>query len=226
MNILRKNRKSNYKYNRKLFVRIMLFIFSLIFATFAWVTYTNILDDVLNFHMVSWDLEYYSDTNGDGTPEKITNPLNVSVPVLYPQMSEKDIEVTIRNNGDAIIDLSYNIQSIEILGNTYEIVSSAESATTEYYIIPGNTTVSSNVSTQDLLNDDTKFPFSIIVESATVIQGETDANLTIKITWDPLGRNDELDTEWGHDVAKYMQEHNDSPIKIILQVNAIQAENQ
>lgn len=244
MNILRKNRKSNYKYNRKVFVRVMLFIFSLIFATFAWVTYTNILDDVLNFHMVSWDLQYYLDSNSNGTLEttgansdtEITNPLSISVPVLYPQMSSGlnnyiTRDVFIKNNGDAIIDLSYDINSIEILGknyakaNNYEIEIPGDPPTTES-ITPGNITIASNVSTQDLLNDSEKYPFKIEIISDTVVQGESNAKISIRISWDPETRNDELDTIWGHDVAKYMQEHNDSPIKIVLQVNAIQSENQ
>ena len=55
MNVLRKHRKSNKKIKIKKYV---LFIFSLIMTTFAWLTYTKVLNTHLNIHVAAWDMEY------------------------------------------------------------------------------------------------------------------------------------------------------------------------
>ena len=56
MNILRKHRKSNKKNKLKKYI---LFIFSLIMTTFAWLTYSKVLNGNLNIHVAAWDMEYY-----------------------------------------------------------------------------------------------------------------------------------------------------------------------
>lgn len=249
-NILRINRKSNFKYNRKIFTRLMLFIFSLIITTFAWITYTKILNDEINIHILSWDLQYLTDTNGDGVLEELENPLQLNVSELYPSMEEQVIDVIIKNNGEASIDLSYDIASIVMLEQEYEIVESEEEAETEYYIIPAEPVIeelvenieneetlgeenteetienSENqriISAQDILNNAEEFPFNIQIIMDTQLEKESEAHLIIKITW--AGTNDELDSVWGHKVAKYIQESENpqSAMQVVLQVNAIQA---
>ena len=71
MNILRKHRKSNKKNKLKKYI---LFIFSLIMTTFAWLTYSKVLNGNLNIHVAAWDMEYYI---GD---EKKENPIGITIP--------------------------------------------------------------------------------------------------------------------------------------------------
>lgn len=223
MNILRKNRKSNYKYNKKILTRLVLLTFSVIISTFAWISYYKIMNDELDIHIVSWDLEFLSDIDGDGELENVSNPLQITVPELYPQMDDTNIEVIVRNNGEASIDLSYSLMEIEILGNSYEVVENAEDALTEYYVVLNEPTILNDISTQDILNDE-KFPFSIIISSDTQLESGDEATISITISWD--GTNDILDSMWGHDVAKYLleTENPESIINLIIQVDAVQAQ--
>ena len=224
MNILRKNRKSNYKYNKRLFRRIMIFIFSLIITTFAWVTYSKLLNDEMDIHIVSWDLEYLYDPDEDGTLEDIGNPLEININSIYPQMEDLDIEITVRNNGEALIDLSCLLTQISILGTNYQIVTASELATENDYIVVSAAQVNAatNKATQDLLNDTETFPFTISLEYDTVLEPGEDANITVTVSWD--GTNDDLDTEWGYNVAQYLLEEDpESILQLVIQVNSVQA---
>ena len=223
MNILRKNRKSNYKYNKKLFFRVIFLIFSLIVTTFAWFTYYKILNDEIDIHIVSWDLEYLMDTNNDETLESVENPLEISVPTLYPGMDAKEMNVTVRNNGESNVDLSCLLTNVTILGQEYEIVEDVNDAQTEYYIVLEDPTTAEGVSSQDIINDTEIFPFTISIENDVSLESRADANIKVTITW--VGDNDELDSQWGHNVAKYLieQEDPESVLQLTLQVNAVQA---
>ena len=125
MNVLRKHRKSNKKIKIKKYV---LFIFSLIMTTFAWLTYTKVLNTHLNIHVAAWDMEYYI---GD---EKKENPIGIDISALYPQMPEQVIKIDIKNNGEALVDLDYRVEAISIAGVSYELVREGEQNTTENYI--------------------------------------------------------------------------------------------
>ena len=113
MNILRKHRKSKKKIKLKKYI---LFIFSLIMTTFAWFAYSKVLNTYINIHVAAWDMEYYI---GDTKKE---NPIGVDFATLYPQMPEQTVTIDIKNNGEALVDLEYNIQAITIAGVTYELV--------------------------------------------------------------------------------------------------------
>ena len=114
-NLLRKHRKSNQNKKNK-FQKYLLVIFALIMTTFAWLAYSKILNNHLNIHVAAWDMEYYI---GD---EKKENPIEIEFPTLYPQMQEQTVTVDILNKGEALVDLSYNVQAISIAGVSYELV--------------------------------------------------------------------------------------------------------
>ena len=138
MNVLRKHRKSNKKIKIKKYV---LFIFSLIMTTFAWLTYTKVLNTHLNIHVAAWDMEYYI---GD---EKKENPIGIDISALYPQMPEQVIKIDIKNNGEALVDLDYRVEAISIAGVSYELVREGEQNTTENYINIADPTLEANEET-------------------------------------------------------------------------------
>ena len=70
MNILRKHRKSKPKIKLKKYI---LFIFSLIITTFAWFTYSKVLNTHLNIHVAAWDMEYFIGN------EKKENPIGIEI---------------------------------------------------------------------------------------------------------------------------------------------------
>ena len=222
-NILRKHRKSNEKNQ---FRKFLIVIFTLIMTTFAWFAYTKILNPSLNIHVAAWDMEYY--ING----EKKENPIGIEFPTLYPQMEDQVVKVDILNNGEALVDLSYQIQAISIVGVSYELVPEGEQPTTENYIMIAEPTLESDPETGELLskgiiiNDPEKFPFTLEIEHSLQVAAQDDAYLEVTAKWP--GDNDELDTEWGYTVGKYFMDNPDatSAMAITLSIDSYQANDE
>ena len=222
-NILRKHRKSNEKNQ---FRKFLIVIFTLIMTTFAWFAYTKILNPSLNIHVAAWDMEYY--ING----EKKENPIGIEFPTLYPQMEDQVVKVDILNNGEALVDLSYQIQAISIVGVSYELVPEGEQPTTENYIMIAEPTLESDPETGELLskgiiiNDPEKFPFTLEIEHSLQVAAQDDAYLEVTAKWP--GDNDELDTEWGYTVGKYFMDNPDatSAMDITLSIDSYQANDE
>ena len=221
MNILRKHRKSNKKKKLKKYI---LFIFSLIMTTFAWLTYSRVLNTNLNIHVAAWDMEYYI---GD---EKKENPIGVDIEALYPQMPEQVIKIDIKNNGEALVDIDYHISAISIAGVSYELVSEGEQNTTENYINIANPTLETDAETGVLvakgkiINDTTKFPFTLELEHSLQVVAKDKGYLTVKVNW--IGDNDDLDSEWGYKVGKYFADNPTakSAMNITLSIDSYQAD--
>ena len=221
MGILRKYRKSNKKFGFKKFI---ILLFSLVMTTFAWFAYSKILNTYLNLHIAAWDMEYYIND------EKKENPIGIDFPILYPQMEEQTVRIDIKNNGEALVDIDYHIESITLAGVTYELVPEGEQNTTENFV---NITVP--VITQDpetgemlakgyIINDLEKFPFTIEVEHSLQVLPNNSGYLTVKANW--IGDNDELDSEWGYKVGKYFIDNPDatSAVNISLSIDSYQAD--
>lgn len=223
MNILRKHRKSNKKNKYKKYI---LFIFTLIMTTFAWFAYSKILNTHLNMHVAAWDMEYYI---GD---ERKENPIGIEFPELYPQMPEQTVTVDILNNGEALVDLDYHIQSISIVGVTYELVQEGKQNTTENYIKIQEPTLETNEETGELvargkiINDTTKFPFTLEIEHSLQVVSKDKAYLKVKANW--IGDNDDLDTQWGYTVGKYFTDNPGvtSAMSITLSIDSYQADTE
>ena len=222
-NILRKHRKSNEK-NK--FRKSLLLIFTLILTTFAWFAYTKILNPSLNINVAAWDMEYY--ING----EKKENPIGIEFPSLYPQMEDQIVTVDILNNGEALVDLSYHIQEISIVGVSYELVTDGEQPTTENYITIQEPILETDPETGELIskgiiiNDPEKFPFTLEIEHSLQVAAQDDAYLKVTAKWP--GDNDELDTEWGYTVGKYFMDNPDATtaMAITLSIDSYQANDE
>ena len=221
MNILRKHRKSNKKNRLRKYI---LFVFSLIMTTFAWLAYSKVLNTHLNIHVAAWDMEYYI---GD---EKKENPIGIDIPALYPQMPEQVIKIDIKNNGEALVDLDYHIEAISIAGVSYELVKEGEQNTTENYINIADPTLETDeetgvlVARGKIINDTTRFPFTMELEHSLQVASQDSGYLTVKVDW--IGDNDELDTEWGYTVGKYFADNPaaTSAMSLRLSIDSYQAD--
>ena len=222
-NILRKHRKSIKKNKLR---KSLAVIFTLILTTFAWFAYTKILNSTLDIHIAAWDMEYY--ING----EKKENPIGIEFPTLYPQMEDQIVTVDILNNGEALVDLSYNIQEISIAGVSYELVQDGEQPTTENYITIEEPILEPDAETGELLskgmiiNELEKFPFTLEIEHSLQVVAQDDAYLKVTAKWP--GDNDELDTKWGYDVGKYFMDNPDATtaMAITLSIESYQANDE
>lgn len=220
MNVLRKRRKSKSKLDAHKFILI---IFFLMMTTFAWFTYYKVLNVQLDIHMASWDVQFFID---DVALDD--NLVEIEVPNLYPAMEDLEYEVTVKNNGEATIDLSYYVEQLMIIGNTYDILQEGETTDNEYFITLSSQEITDNIATQSIINDSTQYPFTIDVENTVLLGTGEEGYIKLKISWD--GTNDELDSKWGHDVGKYFMnntveetEENLSAIKLLLRIDVIQA---
>ncbi len=219
-NILRKYRKSNVK-NR--FRKYVIFIFTLIMTTFAWFAYSKILNTHLDIHVAAWDMEYYIGN------EKKENPIGIEFTTLYPQMEEQTVTVDILNNGEALVDLSYNIQAISIAGVSYELVQEGNQPTTKNYINIEKPVLEEKQDTEEIIskgkiiNDTTKFPFTLEIEHSAQVKSKEKAYLKVTANW--TGDNDDLDSEWGYIVGKYFMDNPNvtSAMSITLSIDSYQA---
>ena len=234
MNILRWKRKSKKKLKPR---TLILFIFSLIMTTFAWFAYSKVLNTTLDIHMAAWDMEYFI-----GAEEK-TNPISVDIPTLYPTMEEQSVTIDIKNNGEKLVDIAYQVESVTIAGISFEILQQGETNTTENYIVLAppvfETITTIDEATQEttteqiykgvITNDITKFPFTIDVEySAQVeaknVSGSGEGYLKITVNW--VGDNNDLDSEWGYIVGDYLINNptETSAMSIVLSIDSYQAD--
>ena len=218
-NILRQHRKSKGKKKAKKYI---LFIFTLIMTTFAWFAYSKVLNSQLNMHVAAWDMEYFI---GE---EKKENPIGIEFPTLYPHMPEQTVTVDILNNGEALVDLSYSIQAISIAGVSYELVPEGKQPTTENYINIEKSVVEEKetgevVAKGKIINDTTKFPFTLEIEHSAQVSAKNKAYLKVTANW--AGDNDELDSKWGYTVGKYFMDNPKatSAMSITLSIDSYQA---
>ena len=222
-NLLRRHRKSKKKNKLK---KHVLLIFTLIMTTFAWFAYSKVLNTHLNMHVAAWDMEYYI------RDEKKENPIGVEFTTLYPQMPEQTITVDILNNGEALVDLSYSIQEITIAGISYELISGNNQHSTENYINIEEPVLETDqetgvlVSKGKIINDITRFPFTLEVEHSLQVASKDKAYLKLTANW--VGDNDDLDSEWGYKVGKYFMDNADaiSAMNVKLSINSYQADSE
>lgn len=230
MNILRKKRKSKEKKKLNKFIIV---IFSLIMTTFAWFTYTKILDATLKMHVSSWDIEYFI------AGEKKSNPIGIEVSTLYPAMPEQTVTIDIKNNGDTLVDIDYKVKAITIAGITFELVEDGKTNTTDNYIVLAPSVLTTDETTGEkiyknaITNDISKIPFTVEVEHSSQIEAATtDASgrkipgtgyLKITVNW--MGDNDTLDSEWGYLVGDYLVNNpTEKAMKIVLDIEAYQTD--
>lgn len=221
MNILRWKRKSKKKIK---FKTLMLFIFSLIMTTFAWFAYSKVLNSSLDIHVASWDMQYFI-----GAEEK-TNPIGIGIPTLYPTMSEYTVTIDIKNNGERLVDIEYNVQSITIAGISYEIIGENETNTTGNYIVLSSAILETDGTTGKkiykgvITGDMEQFPFRVEVEHSAQVEAGGSGYLTVTVNW--IGDNNELDSEWGYKVGDYLIANPSatSVMSIVLSMDSYQAE--
>lgn len=248
MNLLRRRRKRTKEKNKK---KYLILLFSLVMTTFAWFTYSRVLNNNLNLHPLAWDISY--EING----VKQDNPISVSPEfALYPGMPDQQIYIDIKNNGEVNVDLNYIISSIKILGQEYEItdpevviIESEESEDVpdvvmegqeegeSFELTLGDRTVNDGIIYQKIIDISNKYPFTISVECSNGLEHEQieGGYMKITISWpdevvdnaeteeNEIEIKNQLDTKWGYEFAKYLSENPEgNAIEIQIEVNATQ----
>lgn len=239
MNQLRRFRKNkdvtekNIKKIKSTTLKLSLIMLNFIFATFAWFTYTIILDNKVDVNVSAWQIDFKDSTTVLG------NAMQFQVGMFYPGMDDfaKDIEIV--NLGDRPASIEYEIEELKILGHEYQIKDTVEAGDSEYTVYRSETTdVTTGMKITKLLNNGSKFPFEILLTHSIQIDiahpdypEQNKGSFEIRFTWpyeittlpetlpDDLEeglteeqiiqelnqRKNGLDTQWGYDIANFYQ---------------------
>ena len=74
-----------------------------------------------------------------------------------------------------------------------------------------------------IINDTTKFPFTLEIEHSAQVSAKNKAYLKVTANW--AGDNDELDSKWGYTVGKYFMDNPKvtSAMSVTLSIDSYQA---
>lgn len=161
---------------------LIILIFLLIFNTYAWFIYATKVNTDLSVHVSSWNVEFVTGT-GD-----ITTNIEIVVDRIYPGMETFEKTIEVHNKGETEAALSYEIESLKIMDQTFEV--SEESGLT----------------TQDIENKiKTEYPFKINIEKSSdeLAEGTKDGYFKITVEWPFDSGDDEKDTIWGNKAYEY-----------------------
>lgn len=180
---------------------ILILIILLLFNTYAWFIYSTKVNMDITAHVSSWNVEFVSDT------EIVTTNLLIKIDRIFPGMEgEKKFEkiVEVKNNGEKSVTLSYNIQEITIMGETYTVSGKTEDELKQ--ILEG-------------------YPFKIKIDiDDEKLQNNTgNGKFIISLEWPFESGNDELDTYWGNKAYEYYSVHpDDNSVELKILLNASQ----
>ena len=227
MSQIRRLRKKKVEANKKInkaksaILKLSLVMLNFIFATFAWFTYTKILNPVVDVSISAWKVDFKDDDDVLGTS------LDFVVGNFYPGMADYSKQIQIVNLGDRPASITYQIDELKILGQEYVIKETAEAGDSEFTLYKSEIVDdATGTTTIKLLNNATKFPFEIILTHTSQIEIEDDVNVDqnqgtfeIRFTWpyevvvaegetateEQITAKNTLDTQWGYDIANFYE---------------------
>ena len=179
MNQLRKIRKNKDIAEQKIkkakssILKLSIIMLNFIFATFAWFTYTKILNPAVDVDVSTWKIDFKDNT------ESLNNAMQFEINNFYPGMEDSSKELTIENLGERPANITYEVTQLKILGQEYQI---KEGTGNEQYTVyksvepvykkdeSGNVILDGNGNQIveeyiiKLLNDSNTYPFEIILK--------------------------------------------------------------
>lgn len=242
MNQIRRFRKNKDATQQKInkikstILKLSLIMLNFIFATFAWFTYTQMLNPAIDVNVSTWQVNFKDNEGSLGTS------MQFQVGEFYPGMEDYKKQIEIVNLGDRGANITYRIDTLKILGQEYivkEIVEEGDKENTIYAV--ETTNIENGTKIVKILNDSTKFPFEIILTYTSEIQtkdlddeNKNKGTFEICFTWpyeiegteEEVEAKNTLDTQWGHNIANFYQgqqgENQTQGIEITLQAVAEQ----
>lgn len=181
---------------------ILLLLLTLSANTFAWFIYATKVDSGVKAHVRAWNVLF------EAHDEEIEEMMSFDVSDIYPGMETYTDSVEVRNKGESSAKLSYEIVSINILGEVYEVK--------EGSILTSDNLINS-------LLTDYPFKISIGMSNPTINPGSLE-RFTLTVSWPYDSGDDEEDTYWGTKAYDYHASNPDSSsILINLKVSARQS---
>ena len=186
----------------------LLFITVLLAAnTFAWFIYMDKISSDIDVRVKAWNVSFRFNN------QQMEDYVNFTVNDIYPGMTPYQQALAVTNDGEMDANLSYEIVSITVMGDTY---------TTE-----GGSMTESELVT--LMNNNYPFQITVTTSQSLISHDGGAALFYIHVTWPYESynsggtSNDTLDTYWGNRAYTYKQQNPNLPcIKVRVKLSAIQ----
>ena len=203
--------KSIVKAIKKRFSIFHLLFLAILIAgnTFAWFIYMDKISSDIDVKVKSWNVSFRFNN------QEMEDYINFVVDDIYPGMSPYSQSLSVTNDGETDANLSYNIVSITVMGDTH---TTEDGSLTEPELIT-------------YMNENYPFHISITTSQSLISSNGGMATFYINVTWPYESTtngvsNDSLDTYWGNRAYTYKQENPTLPcIKVRIKLSAIQVNN-
>lgn len=205
------------KKRHKLYLKINLvslafIVASLIFTTLAWFAYSGLSSLDTEIGVKAW----YIELSKNGT--SVSNNIVISILTIYPGMDTITEKINIKNHGDSIAQLKYEVISARILNNKYD--TQGENSMT-------------SLALEETLSHNYPFHINISLDDYVIESNEGQTTFEVSASWPLDAGNNAFDSEWGTKAYEFNQSEqtkheNDSsysvssPIQIVLKVTAEQ----
>lgn len=185
----------------------LLFIIVLLAAnTFAWFIYMDKIASDIDVRVKAWNVSFRFNN------QQMEDYVNFTVDNVYPGMTPYQQALAVTNDGEMDANLSYEIVSISVMGDTY---------TTE-----NGTMTESELTT--LMNENYPFHITVTTSQSVISRAGGAALFYIHVTWPYESytngvSNDALDTYWGNRAYTFKQANPNLPcITVRVKLSAIQ----
>ena len=181
---MNRRRKLNLKLN---LISMFFLAVSFISVTLAWFIYSGLATVQTEVNVKAWYIELEKDS------ESVSNNIVISVDEIYPGMETITETVKIKNLGDSIAAVSYNINTARILGNA-----------DHYYDTINGTITSTDL--EDKLSHDYPFHINMSLSKNFILEKTDEGTFDISISWPLDSGTDEIDSYWGTEAYKFKVE--------------------
>lgn len=178
---------------------LIILIILLVFNAYAWFVYATRASLDLSTHVSSWNVEFISGN------EEITTNIEIVVDRIYPGMNEFEKTIEVHNKGETPAILTYEIKSLKIMDEFYEV--SEESGLTSDEL-------------EDKIKNEYPFKININANNNSLIQENQKGNFQITVDWPYESGDDELDTYWGNKAYDFYESNPDEQ-SIVLEITLI-----
>ena len=161
---------------------LIILLVLLVVNTFAWFIYATRVSLDLSVHVSSWNVEFIS---GE---EQITSNMQILVERIYPGMDTFEKEIEVHNKGETPAILTYEIKSLEIMGEKFE--ANEDTGLTSDDI-------------EQKVEQEYPFKISISTDGNSELNSNEKGSFKVTVHWLFESGNDNLDTYWGNKAYEY-----------------------
>lgn len=182
---------------------LIILIILLSFNTYAWFVYSTKVDVGMTAHISAWEVEFTAKEGG------VDSTMTIDVERIFPGMDTFEKEIQVINKGEVNIQISYEIKSLKIMDEYYEVGVSGVTAQ----------------DLEDRMQNNYPFKIKIVQDDSGLKDGTGNGKFNITVEWPFESGNDALDTQWGNKAYEYYSLNpGEKCIELKLVLSATQSE--